>query len=261
MEAYTGFAQVYDLFMDNTPYEEWGAFIEERLRREGLNSGLVLDLGCGTGKMTRFLAGQGYDMIGVDMSPDMLEIAREAQAEEDMGILYLCQDIREFELYGTVGAVVSCCDCMNYITEEDELAEVFRLVNNYLDPNGLFIFDFNTVYKYEELLGERTFAENRDNGSFIWENYYDKDSRVNEYDLTLFIRQEDGLFQRFEETHFQRAYSLEDIRSLLELGGMEFVAAYDGYTPNEASEMSDRICVIARERRSEHKMYVEVDKS
>lgn len=257
MEAYTGFAQVYDLFMDNTPYEEWGQFLSKRLETEGITEGLVLDLGCGTGKMTRYLAGQGYDMIGVDMSVEMLEIAREAEVQGNTGILYLCQDIREFELYGTVRAVISCCDCLNYITQEDELVEVFRLVNNYLDAGGLFFFDFNTEYKYETLLGEQTFAENRENSSFIWENYYDEDSRINEYDLTLFVRQSGKeAFERFEETHFQRSYTLEEIKLLLEQGGMKFVAAYDGYSMEPAHEKSERICVVARERRTENKVYV-----
>lgn len=246
MESYTGFAQVYDLFMDNTPYETWGVFLEGQLKKEGIEKGLILDLGCGTGKMTRILAEKGYDMIGIDLSMEMLEIAQEAERNVSRDILYLCQDMREFELYGTVRAVVCCCDCINYITDEKELEEVFRLVNNYLDPGGIFLFDFNSVYKYETRLGEQTFAENREEGSFIWENYYDRKSQINEYDLTLFIKAGE-CYQKYEETHFQRAYTLEKIKKLLELGGMEFVAAYDDYTSREAHGSSERICVLARE--------------
>lgn len=272
MESYTGFARVYDLFMEDTPYEQWGAFLLEQLKKEGIDRGLVLDLGCGTGKLSRLLAEHGYDMIGVDLSVEMLEIAQEVERCQPQNILYLCQDMREFELYGTVRAVVSCCDCVNYIMEEKELVEVFRLVNNYLDPGGVFLFDFNTVYKYETQLGERTFAENRDEGSFIWENYYDGKSQINEYDLTLFIRVEeeslnagDGLgeqekrkehtfddacvsyYQKYEETHFQRAYTLEQVKKMLRKGGMEFVAAFDDYTYEKAHAHSGRICVLARE--------------
>ena len=191
MEAYTSFAQVYDLFMDNVPYEAWSNYVEEILAKEGIRDGILLDLGCGTGKMTRIMADKGFDMIGIDNSMEMLDMAREYEydREEDSGILYLLQDMREFELYGTVRAVYSACDCLNYIMEEDELLTVFRLVNNYLDPKGLFIFDMNTSYKYEHLLAENTIAENREEGSFIWENYYDKEEQVNEYDLTLFIKE------------------------------------------------------------------------
>ena len=142
MEAYTSFAEVYDQFMDNVPYREWADFLQEILQKEGINDGLVLDLGCGTGSMTEELAGRGYDMIGVDNSEDMLEIAMEKRQESGHDILYLLQDMQEFELYGTVRAVVSVCDSVNYVTEKEELEQVFRLVNNYLDPGGIFVFEF-----------------------------------------------------------------------------------------------------------------------
>jgi SAM-dependent methyltransferase len=248
MEAYTGFAQVYDLFMDNVPYVQWSEYLISLLKSYGVEEGLVLDLGCGTGKMTRLLSDAGYDMIGVDNSEEMLEIATEYETEE---ILYLCQDMREFELYGTVAAVVSVCDSMNYILEEEELLTVFQLVNNYLDPGGVFIFDLNTLYKYRELLGEQTICENREDASFIWENFYDEEEQINEYDLTLFVQEESGLYQKFEETHFQRGYELLTIRRLLEAAGMEYVTAYDAFTREEPREDSERIYVIAREKGKE----------
>ena len=246
MEAYTSFAQVYDLFMDNVPYEEWCEYIKSLLKEYKIEDGLVLDLGCGTGKLTRLLEDAGYDMIGIDYSGEMLEIAREHQ-EEGSNILYLLQDMREFELYGTVRAVVSVCDSMNYITEEEDLLQVFRLVNNYLDPKGLFIFDLNTVYKYKELIGETTISENREEGSFIWDNYYEEEEQINEYDLTLFIKEKDNLYRKYEETHFQKAYTLEKVKELLEKAGMEFVAAYDAFTRDAVKEDSERIYVIAKE--------------
>lgn len=248
MEAYSSFAQVYDLFMDNVPYEEWSSYLMELLREYGTEDGLVLELGCGTGKMTRLLSAAGYDMIGVDNSEDMLEIAREKQFEEADGkILYLLQDMREFELYGTVRAVVSICDSMNYILDEEDLLQVFKLVNNYLDPQGIFIFDLNTLYKYRELLGETTISENREEGSFIWDNYFDEEEQINEYDLTLFIREENDLYRKYEETHYQRAYELETVKKLLEQAGMEFVAAYDAFSKEAVKEDSERIYVIAKE--------------
>ena len=247
MDAYTSFAQVYDLFMDNVPYEEWSRYVIELLKEEKIEEGLVLDLGCGTGKMTRLLATAGYDMIGIDNSEEMLEIARECQYEQEDGILYLLQDMREFELYGTVRAVVSICDSMNYILDEEDLLQVFRLVNNYLDPKGLFIFDMNTRYKYAELLGETTITENREEGSFIWENYFDEEEDINQYDLTLFIREDGDLYRKYEETHFQRVYDLDVVKRLLEEAGMEFVAAYDAFTREPVKEDSERIYIIARE--------------
>ena len=250
MEAYTSFAEVYDQFMDNVPYREWADFLQEILQKEGISDGLVLDLGCGTGSMTEELAGRGYDMIGVDNSEDMLEIAMEKRQESGHDILYLLQDMQEFELYGTVRAVVSVCDSVNYVTEKEELEQVFRLVNNYLDPGGIFVFDFNTEYKYREVLGDRTIAENREDSSFIWDNYYYEEEHMNEYELTLFIQEADQkeLYHKYQETHFQRAYTLEEIRELLERSGLRFVAAYEDYTKEAPGKGSERICVVAREQ-------------
>ena len=251
MEAYTSFASVYDTFMDNVPYEKWGGYIHSLLCRYGVKDGLVLDLGCGTGTMTEILAGYGYDMIGVDNSGDMLELALEKRFASGHDILYLLQDMREFELYGTVRAVVSVCDSVNYITEPEELAEVFRLVNNYLDPGGIFLFDFNTEYKYREVMGDCTIAEDRGDCSFIWDNCYYEEEKINEYDLTLFIREgsddNGALYRKYRETHFQRGYTLEEIRELLSSAGLVFQAAYDMDTGEAAWGKSERICVIARE--------------
>lgn len=254
MEAYTEFATVYDTFMDNVPYEAWEKYLVDILKAEGINDGLLLELGCGTGRMTRLLAAEGYDMIGVDNSEEMLSVARE-YTMENTEILYLLQDMREFELYGTVKAIVSICDSMNYITEDEDLLEVFKLVNNYLDPEGVFIFDLNTVYKYEKILGEQTIAENREDASFIWDNYYDEEEQINEYDLALFIPEgKDGLYRKYEEVHYQRAYELELVKELLEKAGMEFVTAYDAFTKNPVNEKSERIYVIARENGKKEKL-------
>ena len=245
MEAYTSFAEVYDLFMDNVPYEQWSEYLADLFREFHIEDGLLLDLGCGTGKLTRLMADKGYDMIGVDYSYEMLAIAKE---QSDKSILYLLQDMREFELYGTVKGIYSACDSLNYILEEEELKEVFSLVNNYLDPEGIFVFDLNTPYKYQSLLGENTIAETREEGSFIWENYFDEEEKINEYDLTLYIKDEGERFQRFQEVHYQKSYDLETIQGLLADAGLEFVAAYDAYTKEPVREDSEKMLVIAREK-------------
>ncbi|CAK7075664.1 MAG: Carboxy-S-adenosyl-L-methionine synthase [Enterocloster aldenensis] len=246
MEAYTGFAEVYDVFQDNVPYEEWCSYVTGLLKEYQVMDGLVLDLGCGTGSLTGLMARSGYDMIGIDNSGEMLQIAMNKRNASGLDILYLLQDMRGFELYGTVKAVISICDSLNYIMEYQELVEVFRLVNNYLDPKGVFIFDLNTEYKYRELLADNTFAEDREESSFIWNNFYDEEDKVNEYDLTLFVK-EGELYRKFEETHYQRAYGLDQIQQAIRDGGMEFVAAYDACTRNPVQQDSERIYVIARE--------------
>ena len=269
MEAYTDFASVYDIFMDDTPYEEWASYIMDLLEEYGVAEGdlpeaesarqkalavernVVVDLGCGTGTLTELLADRGCDMIGIDASQEMLNIALEKRERSGKEILYLCQDMRELELYGTAGAVISVCDSLNYLLEEEEMLRVFRLVNNYLYPGGVFLFDFNTVYKYETVIGDSVIAENREDCSFIWENYYDAEGEINEYDLTIFARtdNQDGedIFRRFTETHYQRGYTLEEMRGMVEKAGMEFVRAEDADTRGEVREESERIYVIARE--------------
>ncbi len=251
-EAYSSFAKVYDLFMDNVPYEEWCTYIVGLLKEYGIEDGVVLDLGCGTGKLTRLLKTSGYDMIGVDYSEEMLEIAREAEMEQEEPIFYLHQDMRELELFGSVEAVVSICDSMNYILQEEELLQVFRRVNEYLEPGGIFLFDLNTLYKYRELLGENTISEVREESSFIWDNYFDEETGINEYDLTLFIREQDDLYRRYEETHYQRAYEVETVVKLVKDAGMELLACYDAFTREPVKEDSERIYIVARRKMEEN---------
>lgn len=272
MEAYTDFAMVYDTFMDETPYEQWCEFLMELFRKYGAqkddtrqeNSAVmdnlrqerntVLDLGCGTGTLTELLARRGYDMIGIDLSEEMLRIAVDKRERSGLDILYLCQDMRELELYGTVGAVVSVCDSVNYLLEEDDVVQTFRLVNNYLYPEGLFIFDFNTIYKYAEVIGDATIAEDREECSFIWENTYYEEERINEYDLSIFVREEGDRYRKFQETHLQRGYSLKEMRGMVEAAGLLFVDAIDADTHEEPGQESERIYIVARKGCTENTM-------
>lgn len=254
-ESYESFAGVYDLFMDNIDYPAWCTYLTGILKDYGIEDGLIAELGCGTGSMTELLAAEGYDMIGIDNSPDMLEVAQEKRVESGLDILYLMQDMREFELYGTVRAIVSVCDSMNYLTEDGDLEQVFRLANNYLDPGGLFIFDMNTEYKYREMLGDQTIAEERENCSFIWDNYYYEEEKINEYQLSLFVEDPvlsektgQDICRKFQEMHYQRAYSLAEVKAALEVAGMEFIAAYDAFTRNPVHQESERMYIIAREQ-------------
>ena len=298
MQAYTGFAQVYDIFMDNVPYDEWTNYLEGLLKEYSVHSGLVLELGCGTGSITRRLAAKGYDMIGIDISEEMLEIARDREYNQDYNgsenfieedkqsersnILYLQQDMREFELFGTVAAVVSICDSMNYITSEEDLLKVLQLVNNYLDAGGILIFDMNTVHKYKDILADNTIAENREDCSFIWDNYYYEDKMINEYDVTIFVKVDEevedelevdenetldtnhenksdssvDLYERYREFHYQKAYTIETVIGLIEKAGMEFVKVYDAFTHKPPNEKSERVYFVAREKHQENKLYI-----
>lgn len=264
MNSYTDFAYVYDLFMDNVPYEEWAERTDRLLREydekvipegdEALASeaGLLLDLGCGTGTFTRLMRDRGYDCIGIDSSEQMLEVALEYESETsdtEGRILYLLQDMRKPELYSTVGAVVSVCDSVNYLLTPADILQTFKSVNNYLYPHGLFIFDFNTVHYYRDVLAETVIAENRPEGSFIWENFYDEETGINEYDLTVYVREDtkSTRYERFEETHEQRGYDADEIAELLRQAGMEVVLFFDSDTDSEVTDETSRVCMVARE--------------
>lgn len=248
MNAYTSFAQVYDTFMDNVPYEEWGEYLKGILKDYDIEDGVIADLGCGTGSMTEFLVQSGYEMIGIDNSEDMLSIATEKAKRSGLDILYLLQDMCEIELYSSVNAFVSICDSVNYITEPENLVRMFCNLAPYLEEGGVIIFDFNTEHKYRDVIGDTTIAENREDCSFIWDNYYYEEEKINEYELSLFIREEQdsSLYRKFEETHYQKAYTLADMKHIISESGLKLEHAYDAFTRNEATEMSERIYMIIR---------------
>ena len=251
MESYTAFAEVYDLYMDNAPYDTWAEnlkrLLSEYLKQTRVTTEvpLVAELGCGTGEITKRLSGD-YDMIGIDNSGEMLMIAREKSPE----VLWLQQDMRELELFGTVAAVISVCDSMNYLLTEEDLLETLKKTENYLDPGGVLIFDMNTLHKYRDILSDNTFAENREEGSFIWENEFDPDTLENVYDLTLYIAEGEA-FRRYEETHVQRAFPEETVIRLIKEAGLEPVAVLDTETLREPEADAERIYFIAREKKKE----------
>ncbi len=245
MEAYTSFAQVYDMFMDNVPYEDWATYIYKQFHQHGITDGKILDLGCGTGKITSFLSKKGYDMVGVDSSIEMLEVAA---FRNDTDIMYLHQDIVEMDLYSDFKAAYSTCNCLNYVLEDTDLYDVFQRVYDKLEDGGLFIFDLNTEYKYREILQDNTFAENREDGSFIWDNYFDTENNINEYQLALFIKQNDNIYKKYEEVHYQRAYSLVLIQKMLETNGFTVLEINDEYSDEKAKEDSEIVTIIAQKK-------------
>ncbi len=249
MEQYTGFAKVYDEFMDNVPYDDWAGYLHDLLEKSGVSGGILCELGCGTGKITRRLKSFGYDMIGIDNSMEMLQIARSKEKPGDESILYLQQDMREFELYGTVAGIVSICDSMNYILTQADLLKVFKLVNNYLDIGGVFIFDMNTVHYYRDVLADNVICDNREDCCLIWENSYDRRSGRNRFDLTMFFKETPDIYRKCEETHIQRAYAIEDIKKLLEKAGLEPLRCLRAFSDRKAGEKDERVYFVARTRK------------
>lgn len=242
---YNRFAYLYDSLINDVDYKKWVDYYYKIFHRYSLNPKLGLDLGCGTGNMTTEFSRRGIEMTGVDISEDMLMVAREKS--EGMDILYLNQDMTDFELYGTVDFIVSSLDCVNYITDKRELLKVFKLVNNYLDPGGLFIFDINTRYKLENVIGENTFVLENEDVFCTWQNEYDKKRKICDFYLTFFCRNGNE-YTRFDEQHSERAYELEDIKKLIENSGMRLLKAYDDLSFNKPGKNSERVFFVAQEQ-------------
>jgi SAM-dependent methyltransferase len=215
----------------------------------------VLDLACGTGSMTLELYSRGYDMIGADMSDDMLSMAMDkAYDREASGILFIKQDMRSFELYGTVGAVTCCLDSVNYLTDDGDLEKCFSTVHNYLDPDGLFIFDVNTPYKFKNVYGNNSyiFEDNDSDGRAAycgWQNDYDEDTKLCNFYLSVFTEEEGGTYSRSDETQTERCYDLDEIKIALAKCGFEFIGVYGDYNFSAPQENCERWYIIAKAKK------------
>ena len=256
MPAYDSIASVYDNINSEIDYSAWADFIEESFKKHlPAKPELVLDLACGTGSMTLELHTRGYDMIGADMSEDMLSQAYEkAYDKEISGVLFLKQDMRCFELYGTVGAVVCCLDSVNYLTADGDLDKCFACVHNYLDPDGLFIFDVNTPYKFQHIYGNQhyIFEDNDSYGNIAycgWQNDYDPQTKLCNFYLSVFTEEENGSYSRSDEVQTERCYTKEELTSSLEKCGFELIGFFADYQFSNPEDNCERWYVIARAKK------------
>ncbi len=249
---YDAIASVYDKLNKDIDYGAWATFFEKCFEKHlSQRPELILDLACGTGRMTRVLAERGYDMIGIDGSADMLGEAYSAGGE---GILYLMQDMREFELYGTVGATVCCLDSLNYLLTDADLKKTFSLVHNYSDPDALFIFDVNTPYKFENIYSDNSYIleDENDEGLALycgWQNFYDLERRVCDFYLSVFEEDEDGSYYRSDEQQKERCYTKDELCEALLECGFELLGIYSGYDFEEIQENTERWYFVTRAKK------------
>ncbi len=252
-EGYEAIARVYDKLNADIDYASWADFFETCFDKYLVKRPeIVLDLACGTGRMTRELSGRGYDMIGVDGSGDMLSEAM--YSNDSKGILYLLQDMREFELYGTVGAVVCCLDSINYLLDEKDLISTFATVHNYLDPDGLFLFDVNSPHKFENVYSDNAYIleDETEDGRAVWcgwQNEYDGNSGICDFYLTLFEEDEEGAYIRSDEHQRERCYTLEELKSALEKTGMELLGVFSDFEFTDINDTDDRWYIAARAKK------------
>ena len=243
--SYGNFAFIYDLLTDDVEYSKRCDYLEKIFKKHmDFSPKLIADLGCGTGTVCKEMYERGYDMIGIDSSDMMLS---EAVGKTDYGkILYLNQDMTSFELYGTVDVFLSMLDSLNYITSTDELEDVFALVKNYLNPGGIFVFDINTPYKFEQILADNIFTYDDKGIFYAWENNFD--GEFNDFIINFFVNN-NGSYTRFTEEHTQRCHTFKELLDILERVGLSLEGVYDELTFDDPKNDSKRIFMVVKKHK------------
>lgn len=242
MSAYSAFASVYDSFMSHIPYDEWGKLIDEYLKKNNVQ-GKLLELGCGTGKFSFIMEKKGYNVIGVDNSPEMIQCAKKIAKVGKSNCDFVLQDMRVLEQQEEFGAIISVCDSMNYLTDEFDLESVFEGVAKYLSPNGLFLFDLKTESFYKSL-GEQVFTDENENGHYIWKNFYDEENKDNYYELTFFIHKRKELYEKRTEEHLQHVFTRDEIWQAADKAGLVVKETLDMNFDNPGDENAQRIYYV-----------------
>lgn len=245
--SYGIFSSVYDILTENVEYERIADKICSLLTRNGINGGLLLDLGCGTGTLSFLLENKGYDVIGVDPSEDMLAVANEKKYDENSSAIFLCQSGEELDLYGTIDCAVCVLDTVNHMEALEKIKETFSKVSLFMNMGGIFIFDINTPYKHEKILGDNTFVYDMDEVYCVWQNSFDKEEMETKIDLDFFIKNEDDEgYERYSESFSEYAYKTEDILTILNECGFEIISLCDDYTDEKIKEDTQRITIVAK---------------
>ncbi len=242
---YESLAAAYD-DLQSADYAAWIDFYEAIFRKFGIRPELVLDIGCGTGNCTLPLAERGYNMIGLDLSEEMLGIATKKAKEKNLDILFLHQDMTAFELYGTVDAMICAMDGVNYLTEDGQVEKMLQLLHYYLNPGGLFIFDVNTEYKMQNRLSGNSFVYENDDVYCVWSSEYEPAEKLCYFDLNLFFRKTDGSYQRQDEYQTERAYTEAELRKSIENTGLKCVAVYGGMDFSAPQTDSERLFFVVQ---------------
>lgn len=242
---YHGFARVYDKLMHDTPYDKWYQNLKDAFERYPLPGKSILELACGTGEITRRLSKDGYKVLGTDLSGEMLEIAQEKAFESNLKLRFVQQDMTEIELFDQYDSIVSICDGFNYLIEADDFLKALRCCHDYLKDDGYLFFDISSAYKLEYVLGQSVFTESSEDVSFIWENYFNSENKILEFDLTLFEKQGNH-YIRHDEVHQQRAYEIDEVKAMMQAAGFECLQVLDTDTNEAVHDKTERLLFIGR---------------
>ncbi|MDQ0244522.1 SAM-dependent methyltransferase [Bacillus fengqiuensis] len=238
---YGRFACVYDRLMEDVPYDQWVKYIQEELARTGIHQPRILDVACGTGQVTIRLANEGYDVTGIDLSDDMLMIAQEKAQQEGFSIPLFQQNMTELELGESFDCVGIFCDSLNYLQSAEEVQQTFAAVSSHLRQGGLFLFDVHSPYKMDKVFAEETFAYAGDDASYIWDCFEGEHEHSVEHELTFFVRDETGRYERFEESHQQRTFSAEVYEEWLRQAGFDDIQVTADFLSHSPTNTSERL--------------------
>lgn len=247
MTSYSFLAGCYDELTYDVGYTQWADYIEKHFQRRGIPGKTILDLACGTGSLTLELANRGYEMIGVDLSPEMLSEASE-KCQQTRGVppIFLCQSMDKLDLYGTIDACVCCLDSVNYVTDPKKLKKAFQRVHLFLMPGGLFIFDINTVEKLRGLDGQ-VFLDETEDTYCVWRAEFEARSKLCSYFIDIFqLDEESGQWERGEELHQERAYTVDELTGFLTDAGFIDIKVYGDRKLRAPKPGEDRIFFVAR---------------
>ena len=242
---YSVFADFYDELTYDVNYKKRSAYLMKLFKKYGKAPKLMLDLACGTGSFSNEFAKLGVEVIGTDISEEMLNIARENSAELCLDVLYLCQAAEELDLYGTVDGAICCLDSLNHVTDYKKLCKALKKVSLFLEPDCLFIFDVNTEYKHSEVLGNNVFVMDREDVYCVWANAYNQKKKTVNIMLDFFVKEGD-VYSRFSEEFCERAYTNEELASALKNAGLKIIEIFDDMTEKPLNEKSQRAIYVTK---------------
>lgn len=243
--SYNSFASVYDELTLNVDYKNRAEFVQSILNRYGITDGLLLDLACGTGSMAVELSKMGYEVIATDASPDMLMEAQNKAYDNEQSIMFLCQRMEETDLYGTVRAVVCSLDSINHLSDVDTVRKTFDTLKNFVDDKGIMVFDVNTLYKHQNVLGNNTFVYDEKNVFCVWQNHLLQDERTVNINLDFFCKNGE-LYERFNENFNETAFTDEEITSAVESAGFRVLERLADMTENKPDDTTERVYYVIR---------------
>ncbi len=244
--AYSSFSSVYDELTLNVDYKKRAEYIMNILADNNIKDGLLLDLACGTGSLSLEFSKSGFEVIGTDVSPDMLMIAREKAFEAGENILFLCQKMQETDLYGTVRAIVCSLDSINHLASLEDMQKTFQVLKNFIDDGGIMVFDVNTIYKHQNVLADNTFVYDEKNVYCVWQNNLLADNVTVNINLDFFVKGEGGAYERFSENFKETAFTDEELTNAAESAGFSVLKRYAELSFGNPEADTERIYYVLR---------------